>query len=88
MTFNHAITLKNPRNYTIYNGTISLTHSTGISNLTSLQFNVSDDRKTVINIIDVIGGRVNLFYSNIIQYNKENQAQTIYVNKNSFLNAS
>ena len=83
MTFNHAITIKNPKKYTIYNGSMILTDKTGTNNLNNLQFNVTDDRKTIIN---VMAGNVNLYYSNIIQTNKEKQAQTIYVNNNSTIN--
>ena len=82
MTFNHAITLKNPRNHIIYNGTITI-NSTETSNLNNLKLNITDDRKTVINIIT---GKVNINNVNITQTNNEKQAQTIYVNTNSTAN--
>ena len=82
MTFNNAITLKNPRKYTIYNGTITI-NSTETSNLNILKLNITDDRKTVIN---VMAGTLNINNANITQINNENQAQTIYVNTNSKVN--
>ena len=82
MIFNHAITLKNPRNHTIYNGTITI-NSTETSNLNNLKLNITDDRKTVINIMT---GKININNTNIIQTNNEKQAQTIYVNNNSTAN--
>ena len=82
MIFNHAITLKNPRNYIIYNGTITI-NSTETSNLNNLKLNITDDRKTVINIMT---GKVNINNANITQTNKEKQAQTIYVNTDSTAN--
>ena len=82
MTFNHAITLKNPRNHIIYNGTITI-NSTETSNLNNLKLNITDDRKTAINIMT---GKVNINNANITQTNNEKQAQTIYVNTNSIAN--
>ena len=80
MIFNHAITLKNPRNYIIYNGTITLTENTTKSIINGLIINNTDDRKTSLNIN---AKQVTINNLNIYQENKENQAQAIHISENA-----
>ncbi|WP_288652946.1 hypothetical protein, partial [uncultured Methanosphaera sp.] len=80
MTFNHPISLKNPRNYIIYNGTITLTENTTKSIINGLIINNTDDRKTSLNIN---AKQVTINNLNIYQENKENQAQAIHISENA-----
>lgn len=86
MIFPNTITIDNQGNYTIYNGSITLSNTTEKSSLNNLRFNITDEREYAIKITAPIveeSKQLTINNCSIIQTNIQEVAHTIYVTENT-----
>ena len=75
MTFNHHVSIENPNNYSIYNGTIIFTENATSSTMTGINIHNTDDRQTSLKIYSLTTIRNNTIY----QENKNTSAKTVII---------